>query len=94
MSDLALEIHDLQKHFGRTEVWHSVDLAVPVDEIFGFLGPNGAGKSTTMKIAMGLLRPSGGRAGSDQPRAWTSRSPPRPSFRSGSSRKATSPCCS
>jgi ABC-2 type transport system ATP-binding protein len=58
----ALEIHDLHKRFGRNEVLHSVDLAVPVDSIFGFLGPNGAGKSTTMKIVMGLLRPSGGRA--------------------------------
>ena len=58
----ALEIHDLHKHFGRNEVLHSVDLAVPVDSVFGFLGPNGAGKSTTMKIVMGLLRPSGGRA--------------------------------
>ncbi|MGB7879727.1 MAG: ABC transporter ATP-binding protein [Ilumatobacteraceae bacterium] len=62
MADNALEIHDLQKHFGRHHVLRSVDLAVPVDSIFGFLGPNGAGKSTTLKIIMGLLRPSGGRA--------------------------------
>jgi ABC-2 type transport system ATP-binding protein len=62
MDELALEIHDLQKHFGRTRVLRSVDLEVPTDSIFGFLGPNGAGKSTTLKIVMGLLRPSGGRA--------------------------------
>ena len=62
MDGTALEIHDLQKKFGRTEVLHSVDLAVSTDSIFGFLGPNGAGKSTTLKIIMGLLRPSGGRA--------------------------------
>ncbi len=62
MDGTALEIHDLQKKFGRTEVLHSVDLAVPADSIFGFLGPNGAGKSTTLKIITGLLRPSGGRA--------------------------------
>ncbi len=62
MTDLALEIHDLHKHFGRTEVLTSVDLTVPINSIYGFLGPNGAGKSTTMKIVMGLLRPSGGRA--------------------------------
>ena len=62
MTDLALEIHDLRKNFGRTHVLHSVDLSVPTDSIYGFLGPNGAGKSTTMKIVMGLLRPSGGRA--------------------------------
>jgi ABC-2 type transport system ATP-binding protein len=62
MAKSALEIHDLQKHFGRHEVLRSVDLAVPVGSIFGFLGPNGAGKSTTLKIITGLLRPSGGRA--------------------------------
>lgn len=62
MSDLALEIHDLHKHFGRTHVLNSIDLSVPTHSIYGFLGPNGAGKSTTMKIIMGLLRPSGGRA--------------------------------
>jgi ABC-2 type transport system ATP-binding protein len=62
MDENALEIHDLQKHFGRHEVLRSIDLAVPVGSICGFLGPNGAGKSTTLKIIMGLLRPSGGRA--------------------------------
>ncbi len=62
MTDLALEIHDLHKHFGRTHVLNSIDLSVPTHSIYGFLGPNGAGKSTTMKIIMGLLRPSGGRA--------------------------------
>ena len=62
MAQSALEIHDLHKHFGRNHVLHSVDLTVPADSIVGFLGPNGAGKSTTMKIVMGLLRPTGGRA--------------------------------
>jgi len=62
MTTPALEIHDLNKSFGRTEVLHSIDLTVPEGSICGFLGPNGAGKSTTMKIVMGLLRPSGGRA--------------------------------
>ena len=61
MVDPALEIHDLQKSFGRTRVLRSVDLTVPTGSIFGFLGPNGAGKSTTLKITMGLLRSSGGR---------------------------------
>jgi ABC-2 type transport system ATP-binding protein len=62
MSEPALEIHDLHKDFGRTRALRSVDLTVPTDSIYGFLGPNGAGKSTTMKIVMGLVRPSGGRA--------------------------------
>ncbi|NNC81654.1 MAG: ABC transporter ATP-binding protein [Acidimicrobiales bacterium] len=60
MTDLALQTHELRKHFGSTQVLRSVDLAIPRHSIYGFLGPNGAGKSTTMKTVMGLLRPSGG----------------------------------
>jgi ABC-2 type transport system ATP-binding protein len=37
-------------------------LAVEPGEVFGFLGPNGAGKSTTLKLLMGLIFPTGGRA--------------------------------
>ncbi len=62
MRDLALEVRGLHKHFGKTEVLRDLDLDVPIHSIYGFLGPNGAGKSTTMKIVMGLLRPSAGRA--------------------------------
>jgi ABC-2 type transport system ATP-binding protein len=39
-----------------------LSLTVPPGEVFGFLGPNGAGKSTTIKIVLGLLRPSAGEA--------------------------------
>jgi ABC-2 type transport system ATP-binding protein len=39
-----------------------LDLEVGAGEIFGFLGPNGAGKTTTMKILMGLIYPTSGRA--------------------------------
>jgi ABC-2 type transport system ATP-binding protein len=61
-ADLAIEVHGLRKRFGRTDVLQGIDLAVPRHSVFGFLGPNGAGKSTTMKILVGLLRPSGGTA--------------------------------
>lgn len=58
----AVEFHSLRKSFGRTEVLRGVTTEVPTNSVFGFLGPNGAGKSTTMKILMGLLRPTGGTA--------------------------------
>ncbi len=45
-----------------TEVLRGVSFAVGQGEIFGFLGPNGAGKTTTLKILLGLIRQSGGRA--------------------------------
>jgi ABC-2 type transport system ATP-binding protein len=61
-TDLAVEVHGLRKRFGRTDVLQGIDLAVPRNSVFGFLGPNGAGKSTTMKILVGLLRPTGGTA--------------------------------
>jgi len=56
----AVKVHGLRKRFGHTDVLHGIDLAVPRNSVFGFLGPNGAGKSTTMKILVGLLRPSSG----------------------------------
>ena len=37
-------------------------MQVPRGEIFGFLGPNGAGKSTSIKMLLGLVKPTGGRA--------------------------------
>ncbi|MEZ4269751.1 MAG: ABC transporter ATP-binding protein [Myxococcota bacterium] len=46
----------------RVQAVRSVDLQVHQGEIFGFLGPNGAGKTTSMKMAMGLIRPTSGRA--------------------------------
>jgi ABC-2 type transport system ATP-binding protein len=39
-----------------------LDLKIEAGEIFGFLGPNGAGKTTTLKILMGLIHPTSGRA--------------------------------
>ncbi len=58
----AIEIHGLRKRFGHTDVLEGIDLTVPRNSVFGFLGPNGAGKSTTMKILVGLLRPTSGSA--------------------------------
>jgi ABC-2 type transport system ATP-binding protein len=58
----ALAVSDLRKQYGTTEALKGVDLTVGEGELVGLLGPNGAGKSTLVKIACGLVRPSGGRA--------------------------------
>ncbi len=45
---------------GTSRVVNRVDLAVPEGAVYGFLGPNGAGKSTTMKMLLGLIKPTDG----------------------------------
>lgn len=58
----VIRIRDLAKRFGEVRALDGLDLEVPKHSIFGFLGPNGAGKSTTIKLLLGLLRPSHGQA--------------------------------
>jgi ABC-2 type transport system ATP-binding protein len=63
----AIEITGLCKQFTgkrmtKIEALKGLDLTVAAGEVFGFLGPNGAGKSTTIKLVMGLLRPTSGNA--------------------------------
>lgn len=58
----VIETHALTKRFGATLALDGLDLAVTEGTVHGFLGPNGAGKSTTLRILLGLLRPSGGQA--------------------------------
>src|SRR5690606_33661353 len=55
-------IEGLSKSYGELCALDSVDLEVAPGEVFGLLGPNGAGKTTLMRILMGLLVPSAGRA--------------------------------
>ncbi len=61
-SDFAIRIDGLSKRFGRVVAVEDLSLSVPRGEVFGFLGPNGAGKSTTIRLLLGLIRPSGGTA--------------------------------
>jgi ABC-2 type transport system ATP-binding protein len=58
----AVATSALHKAFGRRVALHDLTLEVGAGEVFGFLGPNGAGKTTAMKILLGLVHPSGGRA--------------------------------
>ena len=63
MADVpALRVEHLTKHFGTTLAVEDLTLDVPAGEVFGFLGPNGAGKSTTIRMLLGLLRPTAGEA--------------------------------
>lgn len=50
----------LSKRYGKAMRVNQVDLAVPEGAVYGFLGPNGAGKSTTLKMLLGLVRPTAG----------------------------------
>jgi ABC-2 type transport system ATP-binding protein len=60
----AIETHGLGKRYGRdgTPALSDLDLHVRRGEIFGFLGPNGAGKSTTIRLLLGFLHATTGRA--------------------------------
>ena len=58
----AFECRELVKRYGGTVALAGVELEVEPGELVGLLGPNGAGKSTLVKIACGLVRPSGGEA--------------------------------
>ncbi len=58
----ALAVHALEKRYGPVQALKGVDLSVAEGELVGLLGPNGAGKSTLVKIAVGLVRATRGRA--------------------------------
>ena len=58
---LAIETQALSKRYRGRPVVDGLSLTVNRGEVFGFLGPNGAGKSTTVKMLLGLVRPSDGR---------------------------------
>jgi ABC-2 type transport system ATP-binding protein len=61
MSDAVLQTDQLTKRYRRRVVVDQLSLAVERGDIFGFLGQNGAGKSTTIRMALGLVRPTAGR---------------------------------
>jgi ABC-2 type transport system ATP-binding protein len=59
-SAAVIETRGLTKTYGHVVALKALDLSVRKNSIFGFLGPNGAGKSTTMKLLLGLARPTSG----------------------------------
>ncbi len=56
----ALELKDLRKSFGKTEIIRGVNLAVTAGERVGIIGPNGAGKSTLFNLISGRFAPTSG----------------------------------
>src|SRR5919112_2251691 len=58
----VIETTGLVKDFGRTRALDGLELTVADGEVHGFLGPNGAGKSTTLRVLLGLIRPTSGNA--------------------------------
>lgn len=70
----VIEIEGLRKEYrrrgGRMAAVDGLDLSVPEGGVYGFLGPNGSGKTTTIRILLGLVRPTAGRVrllGADVP---------------------------
>src|SRR5215469_7921363 len=62
MSELAISVNRLTKVYGDVLAVNRLDLSVPRGSIYGFLGRNGAGKTSTIKMLLGLTRPTSGSA--------------------------------
>ena len=57
-----ITVDALTKRFGAVTAVHDLSFEVAAGAVTGFIGPNGAGKSTTMRMILGLDRPTSGRA--------------------------------
>jgi ABC-2 type transport system ATP-binding protein len=55
-----IEVRGLCKRYGDLVAVDDVDLSVQAGDVFGYLGPNGAGKTTSLRMMLGLIRPSAG----------------------------------
>ncbi len=62
MPDRVIEVDGLTKRFGDFTAVDGVTFHIDRGEVVGYLGPNGSGKTTTMRLLLGLLRPSAGQA--------------------------------
>lgn len=62
MSGTTIEFHSVSKRFGAVEAVNGLSFTVPPGVVTGFLGPNGAGKTTSIRMLLGLVRPSSGSA--------------------------------
>jgi ABC-2 type transport system ATP-binding protein len=55
-----IEVRGLVKRYGHLTAVAGVDLTVNVGDVYGYLGPNGAGKTTSLRMMLGLIRPTAG----------------------------------
>ena len=62
MTTYAIKTENLGRNFGSIRALDDLSIEVPTGSVFGFLGPNGAGKTTTIRLLLGLLEPTKGRA--------------------------------
>ena len=58
----AVEVRGLTKTFGRVTAVREMSFTAPAGKVTGFLGPNGSGKTTTLRMVLGLVRPTAGQA--------------------------------
>jgi ABC-2 type transport system ATP-binding protein len=62
MADHIIKTHGLTREFKSTRAVEALNIEVPKGIVFGFLGPNGSGKTTTIRMLLGLLEPTSGKA--------------------------------
>jgi len=62
MPEFAIRTEGLTRDFKTLRAVDHLSIEVPRGTVFGFLGPNGSGKTTTIRLLLGLLEPTGGRA--------------------------------
>src|SRR4051812_45952281 len=60
MADAPVEVRGLVKRYGELTAVDDVDLTVEAGDVYGYLGPNGAGKTTSLRMMLGLIRPTSG----------------------------------
>ena len=63
-----VEVRGLVKRYGDLVAVDGVDLTVEPGDVYGYLGPNGAGKTTSLRMMLGLIRPTAGSGAAVRPR--------------------------
>ena len=62
VAEMPIVTRGLTKRYGGLTAVDHIDLRVEPGDVYGYLGPNGAGKTTSMRMLLGLIRPTGGEA--------------------------------